>query len=196
MKIIHIGSYNKNPQDGVSSCINEQTKALKKIGIDVEIWSFSNEVAMPVLLNENTHCPVWVLPSYSRKLSLLFFGFKKTSKNWICKRLPEVTKFHLHSVFTPYNNLIASLGKPYIITPNGGWQYDVLFGRNRITKWIWIFMKEKSLWHNASFVQAVSKAELDHLKNTLNISKVVYIPNGCFVSDVLNSPNERDISCI
>ena len=176
-KIIHIGWYNPQPVGGVGKTILEQTKALTKIGIPVEIWWITPDVTTPARLEAGSHCPVWLLPR-SKGLISSVLGLPRTTIKWINNRISEVDCFHLHSVFIPTNNHIADFGIPYIITPNGGWEREVLKGRNRLVKWFWILVKERRLWNGASFVQAVSKSELNYLKQKLKAPRVEFVPNG------------------
>lgn len=177
MKIVHIGEYNSLPNDGVGKTILQQIKTLSNLGISVEIWTFSRDVKKPTKKIVDTPFPVWLLPLLKGHI-ISAIRLSKITSDWIRLRLPGVDCFHLHSVFTPTNNLIADFGKPYIITPNGGWDKEVLQGRNWLIKWFWIHIKERRLWNRATIVQAVSNAELNHLKSNLNVPRVEYIPNG------------------
>lgn len=192
MKIIHIGWYKKKPVGGVGKTILEQTKSLCKIGHSVEIWCIAPHVNKPTLFDEDTHCPVWLLPRRKQRL-LAALGFPAATRSWIESRLEGIDCFHLHSVFTPNNNLVGCLGKPYVITPNGGWEDEVLGGRNRFVKKLWILLKEQKTWNRASFVQAVSLPELENLNRNLKIPRVVHIPNGAEIPPTVSPLDERDI---
>jgi glycosyltransferase involved in cell wall biosynthesis len=192
MKIVHIGKYDPMPNDGVGKTILEQIKTLSNLGISVEIWTFSRDVNKPTKRIVDSPCPVWLLPLLKGGI-LSAICFPKITIDWIRSRLSEVDCFHLHSVFTPTNNLIADLGKPYIITPNGGWSKEVLAGSNWLAKWVWILIKESRLWNQASSVQAVSNAEFNHIKYKLNIPHVEYVPNGTEIPTHVAPMDGRDI---
>jgi glycosyltransferase involved in cell wall biosynthesis len=175
--IVHIGNYDKNACDGVATTISGQVDALYRLGVAVEVWSFSHEVTIPTLQTTEAGAPHWLIPNIKSSY-LGLFKLSVITKNWIRKRQPEIALFHLHSVFSPTNNHIANLGTRYMVTPHGGWSDKVIKGRNRIAKWLWIQIYEKRLWSRASAIQSVSEPEMIDLKSLRNISTIRYIQNG------------------
>lgn len=182
-KIVHIGPYRPNPVGGVGKTILEQTRALAKCGIDVEIWQLGADCQKPTLINTEEVYPVWNIPA-GKSWLLRLICFPKSTMDWINGRRGEIDLLHIHSVFTPANYLLSKIGIPYVITPNGGWSEEILQGRNSILKRIWMRLFENHLWKNASLVQAVSKREAAGLARLSGIASVSYIPNGTHFPDL------------
>jgi glycosyltransferase involved in cell wall biosynthesis len=190
-KIIHIGQYHEEAFDGVAVTVVGQVDALRRLGFDVEVWSFSGTVDAPEKSQTAAGAPRWKLPvSRSRFTSVLMLPH--VTRDWIASRLSEIALFHIHSVFTPRNNLIADLGVPYVITPNGGWSPRVLSGRNRFAKWLWIRAKEKRLWSRATAIQGVSEPEVKEMRQLPGIAPVHLIPNGMAIPDDGEEDPARD----
>jgi glycosyltransferase involved in cell wall biosynthesis len=120
-------------------------------------------------------------------------SFPKVTREWIHKRLGEIDLFHIHSVFIPENALIANLGKPYVLTPNGGWSKAVINGKRKLAKRLWILLREEKMWKKAAIIQAVSREEKNQLDKLNGISAVRYIPNGVELPDPLLPTFRRDI---
>lgn len=183
--IVFVGEHRPNSLDGVTNTIVGQVSALQRLGCSLEIWTFSSEFAEIYQSRTETGIVHWHLPSFRNRLvSALRLPVK--CRTWIDIRLDEVKFIHLHSVFSPTNNLIAELDVPYVITPHGGWEPAVINGRHLLRKKIWIELKERKLWSKAAFVQGVSLIENNNLKQLPGITNVEYIPNGVDPTICLN----------
>lgn len=191
MNIVHIGWYNPKPTGGVGRAILEQTKALLAEGHQIEIWNFTPSVKEPKLMQSSAPFPVWQLPMHQNKILRCIY-LKKRSKKWISNRLNEVDLFHIHSVFIPENANIAKLGKPYVLTPNGGWSDVVLNGKRKWTKRFWIMAIEQRMWSSASAIQAVSRQEAIQLANRRGMARIEVIPNGTEIPDEVSNLKDRD----
>lgn len=179
--VVHVGNYDPDALDGVSTTVVGQCNALIKSGTPIEVWTFRcglHEVETQQMPNG---LRVHLLPRY-RNPFLAAMALPAATRTWIAKHLPNVRLFHLHSVFSPQNNRVAALGVPYGVTPNGGWGPSVIHGRRSLMKRMWITLFEKSLWRNAAFVQAVSRNETTDLESLGVASTTVLIPNGTTIA--------------
>lgn len=161
-RVVHIGGYNPQAMDGVSTALVGQCDALHQLGVPLELWGFDPAISEVVEGFTPTGIPLVRLPRHRHPLRAVF-SFPAVTKRWLRERLPGVGCFHLHSVFLPSNNLVADLGVPYVISPHGGWGPRVLKGRNRLAKAAWVFLRERRLWSRARMVQAVSEAEKEEI---------------------------------
>ena len=185
--IVHVGNYDPDALEGVAITLVGQCNALLESGLPVEVWTFRGDVTEVSSRKYPNGLEVHVLPRH-RNQFLAAMALPPVTKEWIARRLPEVRFFHLHSVFSPHNNRVASLGIPYAVTPNGGWGPAVILGRRSLMKRIWIRLFEESLWKNASFVQAVSPNEVSDLEALGIGSHVVLVPNGTDIVSRVERP--------
>jgi glycosyltransferase involved in cell wall biosynthesis len=192
--VIHVGQYGTASFDGVSVTVAGQVDGLHTDGLPVEVWSFCGDTPEPTLHQTLAGAPHWKLPVESSRL-MSAIRLHPLTISWIRNRLSEIGLFHIHSVFTPRNNLVAKLGKPYVLTPNGGWSPRVLSGRNRLAKSVWIQVMEKWMWSNASGIQAVSESEAVELRQLPSVAPVRYIPNGMNIPECSGGPTHsgRDL---
>jgi glycosyltransferase involved in cell wall biosynthesis len=195
MKIIHIGWYCKNPLDGVGKTILEQTRALSKAGVDIEIWHIGADCTVPRMEDVGELFPVWKLPAESSTIKRAL-RLPTITEQWICSRISDVDIIHLHSVFTAHNchvaKLARKLGIPYVITPNGGWNDIVLQGRRKLTKMLWIYFFERELWSRAAFIQGVSHEEIRQLQGRSQMATLKHIPNGTAMPEKCSDISERN----
>ncbi|QJE96980.1 glycosyltransferase family 4 protein [Luteolibacter luteus] len=175
--IVHVGGYDPDALDGVSATLAGQCDALHRMGVAVEIWGFDPRVMDVTEGRTGSGIPLFRLPRCKHPLVAAFM-MPPVTRRWIASRAGDIHRLHLHSVFIPSNNLIADLGLPYVVTPNGGWGERVLSGRNRLLKRLWVMLREKKLWSRAQAIQAVSEAEEKELSHLPAMGKVTYISNG------------------
>lgn len=177
MAIVHVGEYAHDALNGVSATVAGQCDALHREGVALEIWNFDSTITE--VREGTTQCgiPLFQLPRFQHPLVAASM-LPATTRQWIKSRRAEIHRLHLHSVFVPSNNLLADLGIPYIVTPNGGWGEGVLKGRNRFLKSVWIALREKKLWSRAQAIQAVSESEARELAQLPGMARIIYIPNG------------------
>lgn len=175
--IVHVGGYDPDALDGVSATLAGQCDALHRKGVPLEIWGLDSGVAEVAEGRTKNGIPLFRLPRFRNPL-VAAFVLPSATRRWIEGRRSQIHRLHLHSVFVPSNNLLAGMGIPYVITPNGGWGERVLTGRNRLLKQVWVALREKKLWARALAVQAVSEAEAGELAKLPAMGKITYISNG------------------
>ncbi len=175
--VVHVGNYDPQALDGVSATLVGQCDALMKAGTKVEVWTFQGGLKGVGSRDLPNGLRIHYLPRYQNAF-LAAVSLPAVTREWLRSRLPNIKLFHLHSVFSPQNNKIASLGVPYGVTPNGGWGPRVIHGRRALMKRVWIGLFERSLWRKAAFVQAVSLNEVVDLEALKLTSNVIMIPNG------------------
>ncbi len=85
--------------------------------------------------------------------------FRKTIRS-LLKDAPDIV--HMHSVFQPYQALLARLlrkaGIPYVVTPHGGFAPQIL-ARGRLKKTVYSFFVEKPRLRGAAGISAVTEGE-------------------------------------
>ena len=160
--IIHVGEYAHDALNGVTGTLAGQCDALHREGVTLEIWTLDTAITEVREGTTKSGIPFFRLPRFQHPL-IAASMLPASTRRWITSRRGEIHRLHLHSVFVPSNNLLADLGVPYIVTPNGGWGEGVLKGRNRFLKAVWVMLREKKLWSRAQAIQAVSESEAREL---------------------------------
>jgi glycosyltransferase involved in cell wall biosynthesis len=189
--VVLFGKYDPNALDGQIMTVVGQADGLHTAGVKVEVWSFSRFRSEPKHSKTRTGADIWELPLFRPKIASVC-AMPRGTRRWIEKRLDEIQLFHFHAVFSPIHNQIARFGKPYAVTPNGGWSRVVFNGRNRLAKRLWAELSEKRFWARARFVQAVSSGEQRQLKELAGIARIEEIPNGVDLPALNREPQKRD----
>lgn len=189
--VVLLGKYDPKALDGEIMTVVGQADGLHNAGVQVEVWSFSRFNSEPKHSTTRTGADIWELPLFRQKV-VSIWTMPRNTRRWIESRLGEIQMFHCHGVFSPIHNQLAKFGKPYVVTPNGGWSKDVFNGRNRLAKRVWTQVSEKQFWAGAKFVQAVSHGEQQQLKDLPGIARIEQIPNGVDLP-ALNFVVERDV---
>lgn len=175
IRVAFVGKYEPDSANGVHKTIAGLMDYLPAAGVAVELWHPTWKVKTPTkrMIGE---IAVWDLPIFKSKL-------------WNACSLPPATKatlrqistqvdlVHLHSVFIPENAWIAKLGVPYVLTPNGGYDEQVIKGRKRWVKAAWIWLQERKLIQQAKLIHAVSPPEAQSLARFAVGPRICYIPN-------------------
>jgi glycosyltransferase involved in cell wall biosynthesis len=188
--VVLLGKYDPAALDGQIMTVVGQADGLHNAGVNVEVWSFSRYILEPQHSKTRTGADIWVLPLFRPKLASVC-AMPRGTRRWIEGRLGEIQLFHCHAVFSPIHNQLAKFGKPYVVTPNGGWSTVVFGGRNRLAKRLWMELSEKRFWSGARFVQAVSSGEQERLKELPKMTRIEPIPNGVDLP-ALDSGAKRD----
>ncbi|MEQ8172137.1 MAG: glycosyltransferase [Candidatus Eremiobacterota bacterium] len=177
MKVIHIGNYKPESANGVNKTIAGLVKYLYTEGINVELWHFTSKVN-EIKDRKIDGIQIFDLPYFSSQI-LNLFTFPKSTQKFLRERQKKVDLLHLHSVFRIDNIKVSQVsGLPYIITPHSGYNPQVLQGRNRLLKTIWIKLLEKKYLSNARLIHAVSDLEIPYIQNIIKTTKIRCIPNG------------------
>ena len=100
---------------------------------------------------------------------------------------------HFHSVFIADNARASLLLRvPYVISPHGGYNQSVLYGRNRLAKKIWLAVHERRYISSASALHAVSPGEASELERLVSTDRIFDIPNG-ISQQVLDRPIQEPV---
>jgi len=155
MVIWHYGaSENANKVNGINSTIWQIAKYQAKSGNDVYLMVNTK------LKSKN------IEKAKEYGIHLIRIKFYKFLRNKYI--LPDIV--HFHSVFIPHQLLYAycfrKIKIPFIITPNGGIDPNVL-KRNKIKKLIFSTIFEKMKFKNASAIVAVLPQEVEEIKHYL-----------------------------
>ena len=195
LRVAHVGGYAPETADGVQRTIAGLADHLPRYNIEVEFWSPSSEVAEPKL----THVgglPALELPARRRPWNAIA-GLPRATQEAVRQRERQVDLVHFHSVFVPENAWIARLlNIPYLTTPNGGYSPRVMRGRNKLAKWAWFTLLERSYVQAAAAIHAVSHSEMEDIVPHVDRSRIITIPNAvddqCLGREVTR-PSGRDL---
>jgi glycosyltransferase involved in cell wall biosynthesis len=184
INIVHVGAYAREIADGVAKTLTGLVDNMPNEIINVQIWQFKGGIKR---INSylNNSIRIIELPCFSNRFISTFVLPQKT-KEFIKNEARHIDVFHIHSVFIPENIWISKLNKPYVLTPNGGYNRMVINGRNKIIKAVWLKYFELPYIKRAAKIHAVSPTEYNYLKTSYNKS-VEFIPNG--VSKILLKEN-------
>jgi glycosyltransferase involved in cell wall biosynthesis len=145
-------------------------------GVEAEVWH-------PDATNEDVHekavgdVRVIELPAYSRSPEVLR-GLHPKAKAFVEQRRHHVDLVHLHSVFTPHNVFIArAVGRPYVVSPRGGYSEAVISGRHKWIKAGWMRFWERPFLRDAAALHAVSREEAEGLAELVPRARIVHVPN-------------------
>ena len=134
------------------------------------------------------------LPVYPRATSAVL-GLPRATRAYIRRRSADIDVLHLHSVFTPHNVWISrTAGLPFVVTPNGGYNAEVLHGRHRSAKAVWMWMHERRYVRAASMLHAVAPSELGQLRETFGVDELVFAPNGVELPSAVSDPASKTVS--
>lgn len=175
MRVAHIGNYKPDSANGVDKTIVGLVRHLPEQGIEVEVWHPSRRTRRIERRIEGGVL-VYDLPIRRPFKGLCLLTGEAAS--FVRSRAPVVDLLHFHSVFLSENLKIASVGVPYVVTPNGGYDELVLSGRNRAFKAIWLRLWERPYLQKARLIQAVSRPESQSLQELGLRTPVQYVANG------------------
>jgi glycosyltransferase involved in cell wall biosynthesis len=195
IRVAHVGGYAPETADGVHKTIAGLANHLPQFSVQVEFWRPSPEIAEPRVTHIDTW-PVLELPARRRPWNVVA-GLPRATQEAVRERERQVDLVHFHSVFVPENPWIARLLKiPYLITPNGGYSPKVMRGRNRLAKWAWFSLLERSYMRGAAVVHAVSHSEFEDIVPHVDRSRIATIPNAVddqYLRRELTRPSGRDL---
>jgi glycosyltransferase involved in cell wall biosynthesis len=190
LRVAHVAAYSEASASGVDKTVLGLVTNLEQYGVLPEVWHLNH--SHPFVAERQDH-PIKVieLPAYPRARSALL-GVPEATRRFISERRDVIDVLHLHSVFIPDNVWVAKLaGRPYVLTPNGGYSPRVISGHNRIAKAVWMRIRERNYVQGASLVHAVSPPELGQLRSMFGARSLVYAPNAIDLPPALVSPEER-----
>lgn len=177
VQVAHVGGYNPDSASGPQHAIAGMLQNLPRQGVDVELWQFKRD-AHEVEWKDINGIRVLNLPS-RRTLSSFLISLPTRTKEALIDRSRHVDLVHFHSVFIAENARAASLLRvPYVISPRGGYNRSVLYGRNRLAKKIWLALRERRYIESASALHSVSPGEASELQQLVPSDRIFYIPNG------------------
>lgn len=153
MKIWHVGaSSSRVSVNGVNTLIYALAEEQQKIGDEVYLL-------LPVAPDE-------AALAFGRRTGVKFvviahsiWRYVKTIRS-LLKDPPDIV--HMHSVFVPYQALLAGLLRkariPYVVTPHGGFAPQIL-ARSYLKKAIYSFLFEKPRMRGAAGISVVAEGE-------------------------------------
>ena len=188
MNIAHVGNFKENSANGVNQVIFNIATRQSLMGHNVYIYSFANVNDIKRTISKNGVVVVEFPKSY-----LKGFILNNKFKKYIINNQDNLDLIHLHSVFTPSNNMIAKIIKfPYVITPHGGYSTNC-YKRNIISsikKEMYYLLFEKRYIMNSKAIQCLNENEKFQLRYLNKIDyKINIIPNG--VENRLNFLNNK-----
>lgn len=165
--------------DGVSKTVASLLRPLTRCGIEIEVWRLT--ISTEITEHRFKGVKVFDLPAHPRPRNFLL-GLPKKSMDFLRSRAPAIDLIHSHSVFTPEHPYITEkLRRPYVVTPNGGYSAEVVKGRRRGMKAIWLILREQHYLQGATFVHVVSRREEADIKSVCPGARTVFAPNGVTV---------------
>lgn len=99
------------------------------------------------------------------------------------KYLPESDVVHVNGMFLWPGSYIAriarKLGKPVVISPRGMLMQEMVAGRSRLIKTLWIVLRDLAALRGATAIHVTSDGEAEGLRQIgLDVAPVAIIPNG------------------
>ncbi|MEO0137826.1 MAG: glycosyltransferase [candidate division WOR-3 bacterium] len=190
MKVLHIVGFHPDI-GGAYTVIKNLTKWLDKLGCKVGICS---------VLPENYLYKDIEVPQYMED-ALIFKSNKMFSKFWpsFTNQIKEITfivkKYdiiHISGLFDYYSYFVSkNLNIPYIISPHGTLQPEVIHAKRRFEKRIFLLLIGKRILERAGAIHVLTEYERQSLIDYLGIKNSIFlIPNGIDPEDFENLPQE------
>jgi glycosyltransferase involved in cell wall biosynthesis len=190
IRVAHVAGFSETSASGVDHMVFGLVSHLVSDGVRAEVWDLNPSHAS-VTERRVGSVSVFQLPTRTRVRSSLL-GLPEATRRFIRERRDGIDLLHLHSVFIPENVWVARFARlPYVLTPHGGYSPRVLAGSNRIAKFVWMRMWERDYVRNASMVHAVSRQELEELRDTFGARPFVFVPNAIDLPTVDTAPADR-----
>lgn len=149
MNIAYFGVYTKNAVNGVDVTGYIVAKEIAKLGHNVYCYGFGNE--------NKTYVEDGINIRIFKKAGK--FSLPKAFKDYVKSNPDKIEIYHLRSVFILNNYLFSQflkkIGFPYVITPHGGYDKNIL-KRGAILKKVYFNLFEKKYLHNAKGVISCS----------------------------------------
>jgi glycosyltransferase involved in cell wall biosynthesis len=190
IRVAHVGALVGSSASGVDRTIAGLVAHLDRYGVRPEVWELSPRYQA---ISERQEGSVGVvhLPAFGRAKSAIS-GLPPVTRRFIHERRAEIDLLHLRSVFIPANVWVAKAAEiPYVLTPNGGYSPEVLRGRNRFVKTAWMWARERDHVRGATLLHAVAPRELDQLRSTFRIDRILCIPNAIDLPAEPGAPEGR-----
>jgi glycosyltransferase involved in cell wall biosynthesis len=176
IRVAHVGAFIGSSASGVDRTLAGLVTHLDRCGVQAEVWHPSPRHRF-ISEHRSGSVRVTELPSFTRTKSAAI-GLPASTREFVRSRRAEIDLLHLHSVFIPDNVWIArAAGLPYVVTPNGGYGPEVLHGRNRLAKTMWMWMRERRYVRSANLIHAVAPRELEQLRSTFRTDALRFAPN-------------------
>lgn len=174
--VAHVGEYSADSPIGVNRTIYGLVQRLPMHGVRPEVWHLSSRHKQ-ITQRTAGDVRIYEIPSRPRPFDAIL-RLPSETRRFAISRAPSVDVVHVHSVFVPDNIWLASaVGRPYVLTPHGGYSQRVLRGRHTWLKSIWMRSYEYRYVSRAAKVHAVSPGELEELKFTFRNLPLEYVPN-------------------
>lgn len=175
MKIVHVVPYRLDPYSGVYTALGGLAGALALAGHEVEAWNLSAwPQDRPDLTAELDEAGVIrrELPPSARPWSLT-----RAAKQMIDDEL-EADIVHLHSVFSPQNNLLARrTGRPIVLSPHGVLLPGSM-GKSTFRKQVYRRLVELPALRKIAAVCALTEAEAAGVRGFGYAGRIEVLPNG------------------
>jgi len=190
IRVAHVAEWADRSTSGVHRTVAGLVSHLDHYGVRSEVWHLSPNHATTSETRAGS-VRITRLPAFRRPRSAVS-GLPTATRAYIRSRRAEIDLLHLHSVFIPDNAWVVRVAeRPYVLTPNGGYSPEVIGGRRRIAKAIWMRLHERDYVRRAALVHAVSPRELDQLAATFGASQLLFVPNAVDIPSTGGSPRER-----
>tara|TARA_B100001057_G_C22862737_1_gene955251 strand:- start:1973 stop:3097 length:1125 start_codon:yes stop_codon:yes gene_type:complete len=189
MKILHfiIGKANPNRANGVNHVIHGLCKYGSIAGNDMVVVGLSKNMNKSFELVNREEFQVRA-----------FRNFFKGCLPEIKKELKSVDIVHLHSVWKPYNSIIAYYCKkysvPYIITTHSGLTDDRIKQSKYILKKMYHICFQERLFNDAAGVHAITNEEIFDVSKLTKNKNIFFVPNGIDTSKNLYSSKTYDFA--
>lgn len=183
-----MGNLYRDSANGVYATIAGLADHLPQNGVSVEFWHLSRKVSKPTVRDVGG-ITVVDLPRH-RLDNASLVGLPRSTRAMLRERARNVDIVHMHSVYQVENIAISRLrlGRPLVLTPNGGYSEAVSRGRHRISKSIWRSLWENRLVNGCSTLHAVSHPEVERLTSLYPSVNVCLVPNAVALESVRESP--------
>jgi glycosyltransferase involved in cell wall biosynthesis len=186
VNIVHflLGKPKTQTPNGILKAVYYISKNQKKIGHNVEVWSFTPKSSK----KEN------MLDTQVRNRYFVRTPFRFFLDNYILSELKryrnKIDIAHFHSAYiaeqSSLGKIMQSYDIPYILTPNGS--LTIAANKNSpvrtLKKFLYKHLFELKLLNNALAIHAVSPGEIPDIKKYGVKTNIFYVPNGIEISDI------------
>jgi glycosyltransferase involved in cell wall biosynthesis len=184
MKIIHLllGKANPNSMNGVNKVVHHIATRQFRAGHDVEVWGIT---ATPQKIRHQHEYPLRLFKSV--KVRFFLFNTLKRALN----SLQSNDIVHMHSVFLPElysaSRILRRNGVPWVVTSHGGYARESM-KKNWFAKRVYVALFETRFLSQAAVLHTIGASEVGDIKRLCQPQKIVLIPNGQDLEEVVYTP--------
>jgi glycosyltransferase involved in cell wall biosynthesis len=201
LHVIHsIDPRSGGPSHALRVMVREQAAAGNEVSLlstttqSGEPWAPRDDYVRATLADRDfENIELSIQPAFGRRRPWSRYAYSPSSRRFLEGLLPAMSGrrpdvVHIHGLFSHVTGTAARASRhnsvPYVIRPAGGLDPWCLEHGNRQLKRLMLATGVRTDLRRAAFVQAMSRAEEEHLGTLIGRDNVVRVPHGCSLPEL------------